>query len=373
MYKNINNIKTLAKLGILVLVSTSGALVAQENAPFGNAAIPAELTAASRTNSDWQIPRTSWGHPDLEGIWTSDEMRLVVYERTERYDNRESLTADEFADRVENGQVSFDNAGESEIGTFGYTSLVIEPRNGRFPALTEAGRARIHTSDTGSYGSGPYDSVEDFTTYDRCITRGIVGSIMPVLYGNGFKIIQTPDEVILNYEMVHETRIIPLDDRPYLSEDIRQWLGSSRGHWEGDTLVVETRNLTDKTSVTGRQGRGTRHSEAMVITEKFTRIDDNMIDYLLHMDDPITYEEPFTIRLTITSQPNYVMYEYSCHEGNYSIANALSGDREYERKVAEAIAQGLPIPEPHQGSTQFFGGLEAPEEGDKIFNINAGE
>lgn len=365
--------KNLTTISSLVLLTVSTGIFAQGSSPSGNGPIPAEQTAASRTDPDWQPPRTSWGHPDLQGVWTSDEMRLVPYERPEEFGTREYLTPEEFANRVENGQVLFDNATPSEIGTFSYTSLVVEPENGRFPALTEAGRARIHTSDRGSYGAGPFDTVEDFTTYDRCITRGIVGSIMPVLYGNGIKIFQTPSEVIINYEMVHETRVIPVDDRPYLDEEIRQWLGSSRGYWEGDTLVVETRNLTDKTGVTGRQGRGTRHSEEMVITERFTRIDEDMIDYYLHMDDPVTYEEPFTIRLTITTQPDYVMYEYSCHEGNHSIANMLAGDREYERRAKEAAAQGLPIPPQHEASTQFFGGLEAPDEDDKIYNINLGE
>ena len=364
-------IKTSATIGLFI--GLSSAMFFAQAASTDNAAIPAELTAAAVTDPNWQAPRTSWGHPDLQGVWTSDEMRVMDYERPEQYGNRESLTAEEFADRYENDSIALDNATESIIGTFGYTSLVVEPRNGRFPQLTEAGMARIHTSDRGSYGAGPYNTTEDFTLLDRCISRGIVGSIMPVLYGNGMRIIQTPEEVIISYEMVHDTRVIPMDGRPYLSEEIRQYMGDSRGHWDGDTLVVETRNLTDKTSINGRNGRGTRHSKDMVMTEYFTRIDDEMIDYRIRMVDPVAYEEPITIRLTITSQPNYVMYEYSCHEGNISIPNTLKGDREHERKVAEAIEQGLPIPEPFQASTQFFGGLEAPEEGAKIFNINAGE
>ncbi len=185
-------------------------------------------------------------------------------------------------------------------------------------------------------------SFEDFTLYDRCITRGVLGSLLPVIYGNGLRIVQNPSSVAISYEMIHDTRIIPLDGRPHVDAGVRQYMGNARGHWEGDTLVVETTNFTDKTSI-GVNGNGPPNSEQLKITERFTRVDPR--------DDRVprdgrrsrAYTAPFTIRLMITTQPNYEIYEYSCHEGNGAVGHALSGERAYERQVAEAKAKGLPI------------------------------
>ena len=135
----------------------------------------------------------------------------------------------------------------------------------------------------------------DFTNYDRCITRGIVGSVLPVVYGNGNRILQTPNEVVISYEMVHDTRIIPVDGRPHIGSKIRQYLGDSRGRWEGNTLIVETTNLTDQTSI-GANGNGLRHSADMKITERFTRMAADELNYEIHIDDPKTYVRPFTIQ-----------------------------------------------------------------------------
>jgi hypothetical protein len=215
--------------------------------------------------------------------------------------------------------------------------------------MTPAGLARRADRDQGTFGAGIFNGFEDFTLYDRCLTRGIVGSVLPVLYGNGFRLMQTPDSVVISYEMVHDTRVIPLDGRPHLHQNIRQWLGDSRGRWEGDTLVVETTNLTDRTSI-GANGNGTRHSAGMRMVERFTRIDPQMIDYTIRIEDPVTYTAPFTLRLTVTQQPDYQLYEYSCHEGNGAVSYALAGERAYEREVAAAKAKGLPVPSRDRGS-----------------------
>jgi hypothetical protein len=140
--------------------------------------------------------------------------------------------------------------------------------------------------------------------------------------------------------MVHDTRVIPLDNRPPLSDNIHLLMGDSRGHWEGDTLVVESRNFTDRTAV-----GGARHSEKLHMTERFTRIDPEMIDYEIHVDDPDTFVKPWTMRMTITTQPDYQIYEYGCHEGNNAMRNALSAERAYEKAAAEAKEKGLPPPE----------------------------
>jgi len=209
------------------------------------------------------------------------------------------------------------------------------------PGLTAEARARPAARGTG--GLGPFNTIEDFSLWDRCITRGVAGSWLPVVYGNGTRIMQTHDSIIIAHEMVHETRVIPLDRRPHLGGGIRQLMGDPRGHWEGNTLVIETTNFTDRLPAPG--GGGARHSEAMKMTERITRIDPEMIDYELRVDDPKTYLAPWTLRMTLTQQPGYEMYEYGCHEGNRSVANSLSGERAYEREAAENARKGLPPPE----------------------------
>ena len=208
--------------------------------------------------------------------------------------------------------------------------------------------------------------MKDFSYYDRCISRGITGSILPSLYGDAMRIVQSPTEVAISYEMLHDTRIIPLDGRPPADPNVRQYMGSSTGHWEGDTLVVETTNLTDKLRV-GRMP----HSEELKLTERITRIDPDMINYVVHVDDPRTFERPWTFRLTLTTQPGYEVLEYSCHEGNYSVANALRGERAYERRVAAARARGEPVPERNipSGIVDIY----VPPSADDAVDINAEE
>jgi hypothetical protein len=140
--------------------------------------------------------------------------------------------------------------------------------------------------------------------------------------------------------MVHDTRIVPLDGRPALGASIRQYMGDSRGRFEGNTLVIESANFTDETAL-----GGVRHSEQLKLTERFTRIDPEMIDYEIRVEDPLTWEHPWTLRMTITQQPGYALYEYACHEGNMALRHILSGERAYERSVAEAVAKGRPPPE----------------------------
>jgi hypothetical protein len=307
----------------------------------------AEASAAAVVDPTWKAPKLSWGHPDLEGIWTSDDMRGVPMSRPPQFGTRQHLTDEEFKARA-GERANARKVDDARTGTFrneegsrdfGYTSLVIEPADGRIPPLTA--EARTRPAVRGTSGVGPFNTIDDFSLWDRCITRGLTGSWLPVVYGNGTRIIQTPDAVIIAHEMVHETRIIPLDGRPQIGKGLRQMLGSSRGRWEGDTLVIETTNFTDRLAVTG----GVRHSEALRITERIRRIDPEMIEFVLHVDDPQTYTAPWTLRMTLTSQPGYEMYEYACHEGNRSVPNSLSAERAYEREAADNARKGLPPPE----------------------------
>ena len=309
------------------------------------AAGSADAGAAKRVNPNWKAPRTSWGHPDLEGTWTTDDMKGVPMSRQPQYGTRQYLTDQEFAARAKqrgNARVIDDartGTFRNEEGSreFSYTSMVTDPPDGRVPPTTAAARARPRQG--GSFGVGPWEKIQDFSLYDRCITRGAIGSFMPAVYGNGARIVQTPNAVVITYEMIHDTRVIPLGPKPPIGSNIQLWMGDARGHWDGDTLVVESANFTDRTAVGGAP-----HSTALRLTERFTRIDPQMIDYEITVNDPLTFTRPWTMRLTITSRPDYQIYEYACHEGNHSMRNVLLAERAYEREAAEAKTKGLPPP-----------------------------
>jgi hypothetical protein len=342
----------------VVALSTAAALASPSPA-VAQAKGSAESKAAARVNGSWAPPRTAWGHPDLEGIWTTDDMRGIPQQRPPEFGTRQYLTDEEFAAREVTRERARQTQDRGAVGTFrneegtrsfSYTSMVIDPADGRVP--TALSQARERRTTPGTYGVGPFNSVLDFNLYDRCITRGVIGSFGPAVYGNGARILQTPDAVIISYEMVHDTRIIPLDGRPPLGANVRQYMGDSRGRWDGNTLVVVTSNFTDKTAIAG-----VRHSEQLRLTERFTRVDPEMIDYEIRVEDPLTWERPWTMRMTITTQPSYEIYEYSCHEGNIALRHTLMGERVYEKAAAEAAAKGLPPPE------RVFERVNGPDRG----------
>ena len=226
-------------------------------------------------------------------------------QRPDTFGGRAELNDEEFAakltrdaatrQRAENAIGSFRNDNAWLVKSFRQTSLLIDPPDGKMPAVTPEAEKRRATRDQGTFGAGPFDTTEDFTLYDRCITRGIVGSVLPVVYGNGNRIMQAPGQVVISYEMVHDTRVIYTDGRPHLGKNIRQLLGDSRGRWEGNTLVIETTNLTDKTSI-GLNGNGLRHSDQMTMTERITRVGADELRYEVTVNDPKTYTKPFTLR-----------------------------------------------------------------------------
>jgi hypothetical protein len=336
--------------------------------------VPAERHVAAYNDPEWAAPKTSWGHPSLAGTWSTDDMRAIPVDRPQELGTQEFLNEQQFIERARRQQAGSDHAANVETfhrnswGTrsFGFSSLVVDPPNGRTPALTADGRARAAAAaGQGTFGPGPFETFEDFSLYDRCIARGLAAGMGAVLYGNGILITQSPNAVTITYEMVHETRVILLDDRPHLADGIAQYTGNSRGRWEGDTLVVSTSGFTDKTSI----GSGVPHSTRMRTTERIRRVDPEMIEYRITVDDPVTYTAPFTLRAMWTTQPNDVVYEYSCHEGNSAVSGGLSGDRAYEREVAEARAQGRPIPR----RSTMVEVYSAPPEGAEVFDINRGE
>jgi hypothetical protein len=308
--------------------------------------LPAPSGAQTGPDPDYIAPRTPWGDPDIQGVFTSDASNGVGMERRAEFGDRLYVTEEEYQQRVaqaerraENLEVEFESenarVGTGPPSTFNelfetvsrQTSLVIDPPNGQIPALTPYGESRPRL---GEFEPAAPETPEDFTLYIRCITRGVTGSIIPVIYGNGTRIVQAPGYVAIANEMVHEARIIPLDETPFPGENIRMYMGSSRGHWEGETLVVETRNLTDKTGV-GLNGGGNRHSEDMILIERFTRTAPDTVYYEATFDDPRTWAAPWTVGFPLVDEPNYQIYEYAaCHEGNRQLGHMLSAARAEE-------------------------------------------
>jgi hypothetical protein len=240
--------------------------------------------------------------------------------------------------------------------TFRQTSLVSDPPDGRMPAFTAEAQTRRAARDRGTNGDGPLNGPEDFTLYDRCVTRGVLGSILPVIYGNGARIVQAPGLFVISHEMIHDTRVIYTDGRPHAGSAIRMYMGDSRGRWDRDTLIVETTNLTSETSI-GLNGNGLRHSADMKLTERFTRVEPDVILYEVRVEDPKTYVRPFTITMPLTAPKDFLILPYDCHEGNYMLAGSLSAERAEDRALAEDLGKGIVRPRrPIQGGNVLGGG-----------------
>ena len=317
----------------------------------------ASVAVAGQKPQVWTPSKTAWGDPDLQGTWTSDDSIQVPLQRPVNIGDRLTATEDEIAQREANiaRQAQADSqefagpnarAGTGPPGHWGerarrpskQTSLVVDPPDGRIPALTPDGQRRqaeIAAKRLGATGhQRPAASYENFTYYIRCITRGVTGSMFPVIYGNGTQIVQSPGYVAILNEMVHEARIVPLDGRPHAGNDIRTYMGDSRGHWEGNTLVVETTNILPNTTGIGLNGGGTPTSDALRLVERFTRVAEDTINYEVTIDDPKTYTRPWKVAFPITQEPGYSLFEYACHEGNYGLRGILAGARAKEKAAA---------------------------------------
>ena len=201
--------------------------------------------------------------------------------------------------------------------------MVIDPPDGRVPAITADARARIQRQVRGSFGNGPFNGPTDFTLYDRCITRGVPGSMFPAVYNANTRIVQGPGFVAITYEMIHETRIIPVDGRDHIASDIRQYHGDSRGRWDGDTLVVDVRNFNDRVNYRGA-------GQNLHLVERFTRVGNEDLRYEVTVEDATTFANSWTAALNMKTQPDE-MFEYACHEGNHAMFNMLSAARAAEK------------------------------------------
>jgi hypothetical protein len=320
-------------LGSLLIVMAL-CLVWSASAPLAQGHSGPETAASSKK---WTPPRTPWGEPDLQGVWSY--ATLTPLERPSSQVGRKTLTDAEVAaldqealtgaDRRD-GSADVDlarayNAAWYDWGTSdGRTSLIVDPADGRLPPLTAEGQRRYPPGWSFLAGSG-FDSYEDRPLPERCITYHGVPPL-PSGYNSTYQIFQTPGYVAIVDENIHDVRRIPLDGTPHLDRKIRQWNGDSRGHWEGNSLVVETTNYSSKTVLRFPAG-----GETVRAVERFTRVAPRSIDYRFTITDPATYTRPWSATLPMVNLPEYVIYEYACHEGNYAIANALSGARAHDQ------------------------------------------
>jgi hypothetical protein len=320
---------------VAVFILTTAMVVpaaAQTAAAKGNPGKSAEKVAA----------KTPWGDPDLQGTWTTDSAFGIPLQRPDQFAGRAELTDEEYKQKIErdtktrttaeNAIGSFRNDNAWLTRTFRQTSLIVEPADGKLPPLTPEGERRRQLQPRGTYGEGPLDGPEDFTLYDRCITLGVVGSLTPKIYGNGHRIVQGPGYVAIMNEMIHETRVIPLDGRPHAGNSIRMYMGDGRGHWEGQTLVVETTNLNGKANYSG---------VAAKLTERFTRAESDLLLYEATIDDPKTYTRIVKIAIPLTSPPGYQVLPYDCHEGNSAVYASLGGQRAEDRAIEEDRKKGI--------------------------------
>jgi hypothetical protein len=329
-------------------ISASGVLSAAIAALL-SAALPASppdgaqaspRPAVRKPGPPWTAPRTPWGDPDLQGVFTNTNEYMTPLERPDTFAGKrlEDISPDELARMrasAEREMVAALPGGRVrgpddwwlqnlDVSKRNQVWLIVDPPDGRVPALTPEGRTRAGQRVRSSFVGGPFDGPEDLNLLERCISRSIPGSMIPVMYGNNYQIVQAPGYVAITYEIVHETRIIPLDRRPRLGDAISQHMGEPRGHWEGDTLVVVTTNFKAASAYRTSNGPTLR------VTERFRRVAPDRIEWTATMEDPQTWTRPWTIALPLTSDSDPVL-PFDCHEHNYGLINILRGARSAER------------------------------------------
>jgi hypothetical protein len=318
-------------------------------ASFALLALVAGTLPAVVSGQPWATPRLPWGHPDLQGVWST--ATITPLERPAEFANKPFLTEAE-ARELEVTTVERTNRDRRDGGAAAdvarayndvwwdtgtrvvpsrRTSLVIDPPEGRVPPLTAEAQARQAANAQARSQRGPADNPEDRSLWERCITRGVPGVMLPQPYNNHYQIIQTRDHVIILAEMIHDARIVPIDGRAHMPDELRFLMGDSVGRWEGDTLVVETKNFTSRTSYRGA-------GEHLKLVERFTRTAPDVLTYQVTINDPTTFTRPWTIELPARAAEGKI-YEYACHEGNYGLTNILRGHR-YEERAALTGSSG---------------------------------
>jgi hypothetical protein len=321
-------------------------------------AMVAGQSPASGSAKAYTPPKTADGQPDLQGVW--DYRSATPLQRPAEFADKATLTDEEIAQyektRLENQNKDRRDAGAAADLARAYndfwwdygkkitgrqTSLIVDPPDGKIPPLTPDGQKRAdarrvfqttNAREEGGVGRG-FDSYTDRPLGERCILWGVAGPPMTSgAYNNNVQLFQSKDWVVIFNEMIHEHRMVPLDNRPHVASDVRLWQGDSRGRWEGNTLVVETTNFNDKRNFQGS-------SENMRLIERFTRVAPDTLIYEYTVDDPATFTKPWTARLPMAKNPDNI-YEYACHEGNYAMPHGMEGQRNIEKLAAEAAKKG---------------------------------
>jgi hypothetical protein len=368
-------------LAYRVTLGTLGALVFTATITGQGGVAPSAANHFIGTPADWAHPKTPWGDPDLQGRWPISFVGSVPLQRcagggrgrpggpppSPCDPNKAFLSEEEYQSRLGQAATQVDrHAAAIAAGNFGQalqsgvtdptfpqrqTSLIMDPPDGKLPELTPEGK-RLSALMRSSWALNQdekqtWDAPEDFDTWDRCITRGMPSSMFPFRYNNGVEIMQVPGYVILNMEMIHEARIVPVDGRPAMSPAIKQWMGESRGRWEGNTLVIVTTNFKAGASMTNigvagsPAGNRIPTSEKMKITERISRLNNDYLLYEITTDDPVVLTRPWTGRFPLKLDPTYEWWEYACHEGNRTIPDYVNASRA-ERAKAAAGASSNP-------------------------------
>jgi hypothetical protein len=345
----IKRILALGGISVAITLAQGPSPAAAKPKPPAPKASPAAAKArpAASSGASYTPPKTAWGEPDLQGIWPLNHLIAVPLERPARYATKANLTDQEISaaeKTLESRNSRFEGAAipvaDTSKRVMRQTSLIVDPPNGRFPELTEYGK-KLQAEMKSSYRPGQtvFDSIEDFSAWDRCITRGMPVSMEPRNYNNGIRIMQSPGYVVILLEMAHEARVIPTNGMPPLDSQVKEWLGESRGHWEGNTLVVETTNfngLVGHTSagVPGSPGPLQPETPNMKIVERFTRTAPDTIDFKMTITDPtVLATGSYTVAYPMYLDNKYEMYEYACHEGNTAVRNYIETSR-FERAKA---------------------------------------
>ncbi len=340
-----NSLYVYKKIAIAVaIVATSFAFSA-----IPRFADPAIAQSSEQARESWVNGRTSDGQPDLQGVWLN--ATITPMERPASLSDKAFLSSDEIAAmeaRTAASRTRDDNnvtveaggniggynqfwmdSGDTVLST-GQTSLIVDPTNGRAPIRPEAEAQRDYDF------ANIEDSYVHHTVWDRCITRGVPGSMLPAGYNNAYRIVQSPDTVTIVYEMIHDVRVIPLRKAEHIDSRIKLWMGDSVARWEGETLVIETSNFNGRgmiaSSAAGGRLKGVPVTQDLHVVERFTRVSQDTIIWETTVTDPAIYTQPFTISMPLTQDNGYDMYEYACHEGNYAIPNILSAGRAAERQ-----------------------------------------
>ena len=306
-----------------------------------------ELFVLAPVSHSYKPARTAWGDPDLRGMWPTDSYGGLFLERPKSMGDRVWLSEEEYkvvdarmaasrdapAKETKSGHLGMGNWVEM-TGAGHRTSLLVDPKDGRLPPLTPEGEKmdKLGRSSWMDVKGQPFDWVTDFDSWDRCVSRGFPASMLPFHYNNGLQIMQSPGYVVINLEMIHDTRIIPLDGRP-VRQGNTDWMGQSRGHWEGATLVVETDHIRPGAAPINFATNGAPFGNTIPmspqahVTERFTPTNANTIDYQMTYSDPVYWTAPFTVRADLTRNEKYKFYEYACHEGDEQVRNYIITSR----------------------------------------------